>query len=65
MHSTGRHRDSPREGLIDRGEYSRRSGGCLEGEERKRGKTLSLIIDEVKTGEIHGLSRQSYIPLGS
>ena len=28
------HRDSPREGLIDRGKYSRRSGGCLEGEEK-------------------------------
>jgi hypothetical protein len=64
MHSTGGHRDSPREGLIDRGEYSQWSGGCLEGEERK-GKTLSLIIDKVKTGEIHGLTRQSYIPLGS
>jgi hypothetical protein len=63
MHSTRGHRDSPREGLIDRGEYSRQSGGCLEGEEK--GETLSLIIDEVKTGEIHGLSRQSYIPLGS
>jgi hypothetical protein len=32
--------------------------------EREEGRTLSLIIDEVKTGEIHGLSRQSYIPLG-
>ena len=63
MHSTRGHRDSPREGLIDKGEYSRQSGGCLEGEER-RGKTLSLIIDKVKTGEIHGLSRRSYIALG-
>jgi hypothetical protein len=53
MHSTRGHRDSPREGLIDRGEYSQRSGGCLEGEER-RGKTLSLIIDEVKTGKYMG-----------
>ena len=63
MHSTGGHRDSPREGLIDRGEYSQQSGGCLEGEEKGE-KTLSLIIDEVKTGEIHRLSRRSYIPLG-
>ena len=46
------------------GEYSQWSGGCLEGEERW-GKTLSLIIDKVKTGEIHGLARRSYIPLGS
>jgi hypothetical protein len=36
MHSTRGHRDSPREGLIDRGEYSRQSGGCLEGEEKGR-----------------------------
>ena len=28
------HRNSPREGLIDRGEYSQQSGGCLEGEEK-------------------------------
>jgi hypothetical protein len=64
MHSTRGHRDSPREGLIDRGKYSRRSGGCLEGE-GEGGETLSLIIDEVKTGEIHGLARGSYIPLRS
>ena len=31
---------------------------------KEGGRILSLIIDEVKTGEIHGLSRQSYIPLG-
>ena len=33
--------------------------------EKERGITLSLIIDEVKTGELHGLSRWSYIPFGA
>ena len=33
--------------------------------EKEEGITLSLIIDKVKTGEIHGLSRWSYIPFGA